>query len=275
MIQSKPELSDYYDGDLTKYAIEAKIKDHPTPMPPIQWIAILVSGVVGGGPFLYMSITDDYERILNFFLSFIAAGFIYTIIYFLLAAVWMFYLKKGEEHPFDPVKSPYIEKLKLALGSIESYEKDLQTYQNAKRAWNLHNSEIGEQYWLGLRGQNLENATASLLNRIGWECNTTAVTGDGGIDLIASKGSTEVLSQCKGHATKIGVGTIRDAAGVKSIQNKPFVVIAPIGFSQGSQEFADISGVKLLDVCDLIQIAEDAKWVMAENLLHHRDQSAD
>ena len=256
MIQSKPELSDYYDGDLTKDAIEAEINKHPNRRGPFTPVAMLFSAPV---PLLviYWTFTNVTSYIEIFFFTLPA-----VIGYFILDRMFSASMEAickitGLPDPYEPRKSPYIEELKLALTSINSYEKDLRT-------WELYNLETGQYYWLGLRGRNLENAIANLLNRIGWQCKTTAVTGDGGIDLIASKGSTEVLIQCKGHAAKIGVGTIRDAAGVKAVQNKPFVVIAPIGFTKGSQEFADLSGVKLLDVLGLIKIAQDAEWIMVE-----------
>ena len=61
-----------------------------------------------------------------------------------------------------------------------------------------------------------------------------------------------------GYAKKLGVAAIRDAAGVKATR-KPLMmlVVCPVGFTKGSYEFAQSSGVILLAVKDIIDIAED------------------
>ena len=82
---------------------------------------------------------------------------------------------------------------------------------------------------------------------------------DAGIDLICERGPQKVLIQCKGYAKPLGVGAIRDAAGVKSTNNPDsMIVVAPNGFTKPSKEFAKKSGVKLMDAGSLTLIASDS-----------------
>ena len=136
-------------------------------------------------------------------------------------------------------------------------------FESAVSMWDYMNLVTGKGFWLHRKGVDLEQAVATLISLKGWRVKTTKTVADAGIDLICERGSQKVLIQCKGHAKPLGVGAIRDAAGVKSTENPDsMIVVAPNGFTKPSKEFAKQSGVKLMDANSLTLIASDSKQLL-------------
>ncbi|MDC3286644.1 restriction endonuclease [Alphaproteobacteria bacterium] len=130
-------------------------------------------------------------------------------------------------------------------------------YESAVEKWSYFNLTISIGYWTNKKGIDLENSFALMLQELGWDTKLTSTTGDAGIDVICKKGGQIVLVQCKGHASPLGVSAIRDAAGVKMANGPDYmIVVAPNGFTKGSIEFAAQSGVGLLGVNELIDVAK-------------------
>ena len=129
--------------------------------------------------------------------------------------------------------------------------------------WEYINLASGKGFWLHRKGVNLEQAVATLISSKGWRVKTTKTVGDAGIDLICERGSQKVLIQSKGYAKPLGVGAIRDAAGVKMTSNPDsMIVVAPNGFTKPSKEFAKKSGVNLMDANSLTLIASGSKQLL-------------
>ncbi len=147
--------------------------------------------------------------------------------------------------------------LKIELDEINTKLSNRERFNEAMKQWSYFNLITGKGYWMSLKGLDLEKGLMSMLQSFSWDVQTTSIIGDEGIDLICEKNSKKVLIQCKGHSKPLGVGAIRDAAGVKSIHNPhSMVVVAPNGFTKGSIKVAKKSDVKLLDVFSLIKIAK-------------------
>jgi len=136
-------------------------------------------------------------------------------------------------------------------------------FEAAVSMWEYMNLVTGKGFWLHRKGVDLEQAVATLISLKGWRVKTTKTVGDGGIDLICERGPQKVLIQCKGYAKPLGVGAIRDAAGVKATKNPDsMIVVAPNGFTKPSKEFAKQSGVELMDANSLTLIASDSKQLL-------------
>jgi len=78
-----------------------------------------------------------------------------------------------------------------------------------------------EEYWLSLRGEELENQFGLLMVRLGYEVKKTPSTGDHGIDLIAvspyrgrGKPSRTIIVQCKGITRPASENYARDLYGL-------------------------------------------------------------
>ena len=173
-----------------------------------------------------------------------------------LAAFFLFVAKKihvSRQPKLTPEQAAIYEDLK------DRYSRRAK-YDAAVKKWHHHNSITSVAFWRNKKGVSLEKSVASLLRERGWNVGLTATTGDGGIDLICEKQDAKVLVQCKGHKNSLGVGAIRDAAGVKLANGgDQMVVIAPNGFTAGSTSFAKQSGVILLDAHGLVSIASRNK----------------
>ncbi len=116
-------------------------------------------------------------------------------------------------------------------------------------------TEQGHSYWLLSKGVDLETKLQAMLNRLGGKMKMTSTTGDGGVDLHGIFRGREVQIQCKGLAKNCGVGTIRDAAGVKSQSKQHMIVCCPIGFTKNSVIFASNSDIELWNADDLTKLA--------------------
>jgi HJR/Mrr/RecB family endonuclease len=134
------------------------------------------------------------------------------------------------------------------LAAVLRYERDLALYQQV-------HTEQGSDYWLNAKGVELENKLQQMLNRLGANMKSTAVSGDGGVDLRGVYRGEMTLIQCKGLARNCGVAVIRDAAGVKSIEGSHMIVCCPKGFSKGAINYASTARVELWDVDDLVELA--------------------
>lgn len=131
-----------------------------------------------------------------------------------------------------------------------------QRFEDALNEWIWWNSRSGEGFWLGLKGISLEKQVRTMFLARGWPTNLTPASGDGGIDLEAEINQRQILVQCKGYAKPLGVGAIRDAAGVRAVNpGAEMWVICPSGFTRPSRDFAHSANIKLLDANALTDIA--------------------
>ncbi|RJP17731.1 MAG: hypothetical protein C4520_15715 [Candidatus Abyssobacteria bacterium SURF_5] len=103
-------------------------------------------------------------------------------------------------------------------------------------------------------GIEFEQYVQGLLQRKGWRVDTTPVTSDGGIDLIASRidelgVETRLLIQCKNHSRPVGVDVIRELNGAlpSNLMGERGVVVCPSGFTAEAVSFAKNRGILLWD----------------------------
>lgn len=142
--------------------------------------------------------------------------------------------------------------------NITAWEKELDAvteYECALALYQQVHTEQGSDYWLNAKGMDLENKLQQMLNRLGADMKSTAVSGDGGVDLRGNYRGEMTLIQCKGLSKNCGVAVIRDAAGVKSISGSQMLVCCPKGFTKGAINYANTAGIELWDVNDLVEIA--------------------
>lgn len=142
------------------------------------------------------------------------------------------------------------------VGWLQNELQAHRQYEEALAAWEWTRSTIHAGYWQKQRGIMLERSFGALMKKRNWKVEFTATTGDGGIDLICTRGGRCVYVQCKGHKKPLGVAAIRDAAGVAATNPQAEVtVVAPNGFTKGSIEFAQRAKVNLIDAGSCTQIA--------------------
>lgn len=127
----------------------------------------------------------------------------------------------------------------------------------ARSEWRESNAETGFRYWSEKRGRAFEEAVARFFGKRGWTVETTPVTGDGGVDLILSRGALVYWCQCKGHAKAVPVSEIRRIAGasIKSGGRASPALISANGFTQPALVEARSLKVVCIDGLKLTQLA--------------------
>ena len=128
-------------------------------------------------------------------------------------------------------------------------------YLSAKADWEYHSLTTGEGFWKQLRGRELEQATGRLFREGGWSVSTTAITGDGGIDLILCKDRREVWCQCKGYAKPVSVSAVREIAGVCSASHAVPMLIVVNGLTRPAHAEAAKFAVTVWDSRELASFA--------------------
>ena len=175
---------------------------------------------------------------------FIAVSLHVSPTYFL----WNWYDKGITERWISKEKKKQIAFWKTEFSAARDFENDTENYTQME-------TEQGHSYWLLSKGVDLETKLQDMLNRLGGKMKMTSTTGDGGVDLHGIFRGREVQIQCKGLAKNCGVGTIRDAAGVKSQSKQHMIVCCPIGFTKNSVIFASNSDIELWNADDLTRLA--------------------
>ncbi|WP_439510678.1 restriction endonuclease [Marinimicrobium koreense] len=91
-----------------------------------------------------------------------------------------------------------------------------------------------------------EKHVEDLYKRLGYSVETTAVTGDYGIDLIVLEGKGRVGIQCKNYSSNVGVEGVMQAHSGSAYYNCDHVaVVAPSGFTTNAILMAEKLGVEL------------------------------
>lgn len=112
-----------------------------------------------------------------------------------------------------------------------------------------------------MSGAEFEQYVKRLLERRGWNVDTTPVTRDGGVDLIASRavdmgGEITLYVQCKNYTGPAGVEIVRQLNGVLP-KHKPGsrgVVVCPGGFTSDAKLFAKDRGILLWEKQHLFEL---------------------
>lgn len=117
------------------------------------------------------------------------------------------------------------------------------------------------EYWKSLTGVVLEDKLRRLYKRLGYDVETTPVSGDKGIDLILNKDDKTTIVQCKGHKKPVGPSVVRELYGTL-IDHKYLtdnaILACPAGFTRGAKEFALGKPIQLISATDLIEMAESS-----------------
>ena len=125
-----------------------------------------------------------------------------------------------------------------------------------------HKSAFAGKY-TEMGGIEFEEHVKRLLEQKKWRVETTPLTRDGGIDLIARRNDDigveiTLYIQCKNHASPVGVDVIRELNGVmpKGAAGIRGVVVCPSGFTTDAITFAKDRGVTLWDRHHLFELTE-------------------
>lgn len=119
----------------------------------------------------------------------------------------------------------------------------------------------GERNYADMSGEGFEQYVKGLLERKGWQVDTTPRTRDGGIDLIAHRrddvgAEITLYVQCKNRATPCGVDVVRELNGALPHHLGTHGAVAcPSGFTSDAIAWARERGLLLWDAAHLGQLS--------------------
>lgn len=115
-----------------------------------------------------------------------------------------------------------------------------------------------EQYWMSLKGRDLEYRVADLYRKLGYKVVDTSGPNDKGIDLILQKSNTTTIVQCKGHESPVGPAIVRELYGaLKSSGGENAILVSPAGFTRGAKQTAAGHKIQLISSQELIAMAKE------------------
>ena len=101
-------------------------------------------------------------------------------------------------------------------------------------------------------GVEYEQYCKSVLEEAGWEVEDTPVSGDQGVDLIASIEDLRVCIQCKCFTKPVGNKAVQEvAAGMIHWNGTHAVVVGKSGFTKSAQNLAESTKVILISDIEL------------------------
>jgi len=106
-----------------------------------------------------------------------------------------------------------------------------------------------------MSGVDYEKHCAQLLEAAGWSVSDTAVTGDQGVDLIATKNNSRVCIQCKCYSSPVGNKAVQEvSAGMTHWNGTHAVVVSNAGFTRAAKQLAESTGVVLIAETELANL---------------------
>jgi Restriction endonuclease len=111
-------------------------------------------------------------------------------------------------------------------------------------------------------GLSFEEKCLKLLEKLGFTCQRTAITGDGGIDIVAISNEPLLkgtyIVQCKNWKNPVGEPPLRDLYGVVASENaNKGILITSSTFTEAAQNFARGKNIELIDGDQLQQLIQN------------------
>jgi HJR/Mrr/RecB family endonuclease len=102
------------------------------------------------------------------------------------------------------------------------------------------------------KGIIFENHCMEILKENGWKVKETPITGDQGVDLIASIDNLRICIQCKNHKKAVGNNAVQEiSAGKLYWKGTHAVLVSKSGFTKSAQKLARANKVKLINDFEL------------------------
>lgn len=204
-----------------------------------------------------------FTRILNSSGEGSAVGCIFlliaTIAYPCIVAK-LFYIS---DFPLSNFEKNKRENFENSLGLIidkyqyvdKKLEENLHNYDVAISAFNDYQLKLTIDFWVNLSGYQFEQEVARLYTKIGYSSYVTKATGDGGIDIILTKGTERIAVQCKHHKNKVGPNDVRALQGVVYNDNYSYGIFVSLnGFTPTVEKEIEMGKVRieLITIKDLL-----------------------
>lgn len=162
---------------------------------------------------------------------------------------------------FDEIVDDVSIDLKARLSAAELFSLFGLTPSGSARTSDNRSSPLPD--YTKMSGTDFELYLKGLLEHRGWSVETTPVTHDGGIDLVAKRmvdlgGEITLYVQCKNQGSPVGVEVVRQLNGVlpKHQPGCRGVVVCPSGFTADGRSFAKDRAILLWDRQQLFELSK-------------------
>ncbi|MDQ1832831.1 restriction endonuclease [Massilia scottii] len=96
-------------------------------------------------------------------------------------------------------------------------------------------------------GQEYEMLCTKLLNENVWDARMTALTGDQGADIVATKNGTKLVVQCKYYTGNVGNDAVQQVAAARIYYAADIaVVVSNAGYTKSARQLAKSLNVRLI-----------------------------
>ena len=162
----------------------------------------------------------------------------------IIDTIWCINTKKSNYNDLINIEYPAIQyRITQIIQDIkekEQLQKLLDTNSN-KTKYSLYDIDL-------MSGGQFEHLIAYLFNQLGYKAEVTKLSGDQGIDVIATKGKTKIAIQAKCYSQTVGNHAIMEAvAGAKYYNADKVMVVTNNYFTKSAKELAQSNNVVLWD----------------------------
>ena len=164
-------------------------------------------------------------------------------------------------HKWRPSRRPHVDRLaQLRAHKASLRELDQARLRRAKSEFDRQLLEF--ETWASLTPKEFEFAITRLLEREGFsDARATQYSRDGGVDVTATDpDGRPTIVQAKRYASRVGVASVRELAGVRQMQGDDAraILFALEGFSRDAVSTAAQLNIELRDVRSMLQHSADA-----------------
>jgi len=111
---------------------------------------------------------------------------------------------------------------------------------------------LDDSYYSDISPDKYEQYCATLLEKQGWEVQTTQKTGDQGVDIIAKRNGLSISIQCKHYSQPVGNKAVQEVYSGKDFYNTDIaVVVTNNEFTKSAKELASSLDVLLIHHSEL------------------------
>ena len=121
---------------------------------------------------------------------------------------------------YEEALMAYAEAVREAEKAHQETERARLEAERARKAAEKTKRKKTREHWRSLRDIPFEQELATLYRNLGYQVQSTARSGDQGIDLILTKGSKSTIVQCKGQknrATPVWFGNWLDLRSITAL----------------------------------------------------------
>ena len=169
------------------------------------------------------------------------------------------------------LKSPFASQIRLYEEALAAYNREQWEAEweerkrlEAERAREREQLEAEQrrrrkliEHWMSLSGPEFERELGTVYRNLGYRVETTAGSGDGGVDLILRKNGKTTVVQCKSHQAPIGPAIARDLFGAMVASRADSAILACTGgFTRGVLEFVQGKPITLISASELAILGE-------------------